>query len=401
MKIAFLKVGDLQGSLRHIRALLNYFREQGAEVSEIDLKPDKVQDAVNRLMELRPAFTLDLNGTGIIVGDQDGKKMPIYDILGFVHISYFTEDPLLHFPAIVGLQHRNFIGIVGDLRYADSLKLLGIENMSYVTPFLDFDALPEPEPEKDIDVAFLGPVIDPQIVINSVRQNLPENMFPIFIETGEFMFRNPEVGVVNAFQYVLNLFNPQYQQEVNRWREENREAFLRLLNDISIYATMRKRWYLVNFLEGINLKIVGDYQGELKEDHENLKVESYEELLRIYSRTFLTIVSFPHTVPSGIGYTPLEVSAMGSALMIDYRGTLPGFLKPGEEVITYMPLDRADIEEKVLYYLDNPEEAVEIGKRAQEAVRERFTVKDRGEFLYNMMKDILTKATREQQDKKG
>ena len=201
---------------------------------------------------------------------------------------------------------------------------------------------------------------------------------------------------MDAFQYVLNLFNPDYQQEVGKWREENREAFLRLLNDISIYATMRKRWYLVNFLEGINLKIVGDFQGDLKEDHENIKVEGYEELLRTYSRTFITIVSFPNTVPSGIGYTPLEVSAMGSALMIDYRGTLPGFLKPGEEVIAYMPLDRADIEEKVLYYLDNLEEAKEIGEKAREAVRTRFTVEERGEFIYKMMEDIFTKATQEE-----
>ncbi|MDQ7082826.1 MAG: glycosyltransferase family 1 protein [Aquificota bacterium] len=329
MKIAFLKAGDLRGSLGHIRALIDYLEGKGVEVAEIDLKPDRVQEAVNRIMDIRPAFTLDLNGTGIIVGDQEGKKMPLYDILGFVHISYFTEDPLLHFPAIYGLQHRNFIGVVGDLRYAESLKLLGIENMSYVTPFLDFERLPEPEPEKDIDVAFLGPVIDPQIVTDSVKRNLPENIFPVFIETGEFMFRNPEVGVVTAFSYVLSLFNPQYQEEVRKWSEENKEAFFRLLNDISIYATMRKRWYLINFLEGINLKIVGDYQGELKEDHENIKVDSYEELLKVYSRTLLTVVCFPNTVPSGIGYTPLEVSAMGSALMIDYRGTLPGFLKPG------------------------------------------------------------------------
>ncbi|MDQ7038055.1 MAG: glycosyltransferase [Aquificota bacterium] len=398
MKIAFLKAGDLRGSLGHIRALIDYLEGKGVEVAEIDLKPDRVQEAVNRVMDIRPAFTLDLNGTGIIVGDQEGKKMPLYDILGFVHISYFTEDPLLHFPAIYGLQHRNFIGVVGDLRYAESLKLLGIENMSYVTPFLDFERLPEPEPEKDIDVAFLGPVIDPQIVTDSVKRNLPENIFPVFIETGEFMFRNPEVGVVTAFSYVLSLFNPQYQEEVRKWSEENKEAFFRLLNDISIYATMRKRWYLINFLEGINLKIVGDYQGELKEDHENIKVDSYEELLKVYSRTLLTVVCFPNTVPSGIGYTPLEVSAMGSALMIDYRGTLPGFLKPGEEVITYMPLDRADIEEKVLYYLDNPEEAREIGERAREVVRERFRVDDRGEFLYNMMNDILSKATQEKKE---
>ncbi len=392
MRLAFFKVGELQGSLRHVKALLRYLEERGVEVREIELDPNNVQKAVDELQEFRPAFTMDLNATGIIVGEQEGKKVPLYDLFGFVHLSFFTEDPLLHFPNLYGLKHRNFIALITDIKYADSLKMLGIENISYVTPFLEFSLFPKPPEQRDIEIAFLGPVIDPQIVANTVSKNLPENIFPLFMETGEYMFRNPEVNSLTAFNYVLGLFNPQVQQEFMEWKEKNEEAFLRMLNDVSIYATMRKRWYLINFLEGINLKIVGEFQGQMMEDHENLKVNSHEELLDIYGRSVLMVMSFPHTVPSGIGFTPLEVSAMGSAPMIDFRGTLPGFLSPGEEVITYMPLDRADIEEKVLYYLDNLEEAKEIGRRASSAVVDRYRVDDRGEFLYNLMKDILQKA---------
>ncbi len=404
MRLAFLKVGEPQGSLKHVKVLIDYLKERGVEFKEIELDPGNVQKTVEELQEFRPAFTMDLNATGIIVGEQEGKKTPLYDIFGFVHFSFFTEDPLLHFPNLFGLQHRNLIALVTDIKYADSLRMLGVENISYLTPFLDFSVFPQAPEERDIDIAFLGPVIDPQIIVNSVQKSLPENIFPLFIETGEYMFRNPEVNAVTALNYVLGLFNPQVQQEFSDWRQKNEEAFLRLLNDTAIYATMRKRWYLVNFLDGINLKIVGEFQGELKEDHENIKVNSYEELLDIYGRSYITVMSFPHTVPSGIGFTPLEVSAMGSAPMIDYRGTLPGFLTPGEEVIPYMPLDRADIEEKVLYYLDNLEEAKEIGEKARNAVIERYRVDDRGEFLYNMMKDIVSQAQQQaqvQQEDKG
>ncbi len=396
MRLAFFKVGELQGSLGHLNALFDYLKNRSVELREIELDPQNVQKAVDELQEFRPAFTMDVNATGIIIGEQDGKKVPIYDIFGFVHFSIFTEDPLLHFPNLYGIQqHRNLIAIVTDIKYADSLKMMGVENISYVTPFLDFSLFPKPADERDIDIAFLGPIIDPQIVINSVQQNLPENIFPLFIETGEYMFRNPEVNALTAINYVLGLFNPQFQQEFIDWREKNEEAFLRMLNDISIYATMRKRWYLINFLDGVNLKVVGEYQGELKEDHEHIKINSYEELLDIYGRSHITVMSFPHTVPSGIGFTPLEVSAMGSAGMIDFRGTLPGFLAPGEEIITYIPLDRADIEEKVLYYLDNLEEAKEIGERARNAVIDRYRVDDRGEFLYNMMRDIISQAEKQ------
>ncbi len=396
MKIAFFKIGELQGSLKHLNVMFEYIKGLGAEFIEIHLDPNNVQKAIEELNEFRPAFTIDVNATGIIIGEHEGKKMPIYDIFGFVHFSIFTEDPLLHFPNLYGLEsHRNLVSIVTDVKYVDSLKFMGVDNVSYVTPFLDFSLFPKPSDERDIEVSFLGPVIDPQIILNTVSQHLPENIMPLFIETGEFMFRNPEVNVLTAFHYVLGLFNPQFQQEFMEWRQKNTEAFLRMLNDISIYATMRKRWYLVNFLEGINLKIVGEYQGELKEDHEHIKVSSYEELLEIYGRTKLTIMSFPHTVPSGIGFTPLEVASMGSAPMIDFRGTLPGFLKPDEEIITYNPVDRADIEEKILFYLENPQEVEAVAQRAGNAVVDRFRVDDRAQFVYNLMKDILSRAEQE------
>jgi hypothetical protein len=403
MKLAFIKLGEPEGSLRHINALLRDLKARGVEVEEIPLDPQNVQKTVDRLSEFQPQFTIDLNGTGVIIGEQEGKKLPLHDLFGFVHMSLFTEDPLLHFPNLLGLsQNRNMVALVTDIKYVDSLRLLGVENVSYITPFLDFGQLPEPPSEREFEITFLGPVINPEIIVNSVRANLPENIFPLFIEAGEYMFRNPEVNVLTAAGYILSLFNPQFQEEFNRWKKENQEAFFRLLNDITIYASMRKRWYIINFLEGINLKIVGEFQGEMREDHEQIKADSHDDLLRIYGNSYLTVMSFPQTVPSGIGFTPLEVSAMGSAGMIDYRGTLPGFLTPGEEIITYMPLDRADIEEKVLYYLDNLQEAVEIGERARKAVIDRYRVDDRSEFVFKMMNDILHQAQKpqESQEKK-
>ncbi len=398
MKLAFFKVGELQGPLKHINALLEYLQGRGVEIKTIELDPQNVQKAVEELQEFRPSFTMDLNAAGIIVGENEGERKPLYDILGFVHFSVFTEDPLLHFPNLQGLEHRNLVAVITDVKYADSLRVMGVENISYFTPFLDFSLFPSPSQERDIEVAFLGPVIDPQIVLNAVRKNLPENIFPLFVEVGEYMFRNPEVNVLTALGYVLGVFNPQFQEEFNEWRQKDAFAFFRFLNDTAIYATMRKRWYIVNFLDGINLKILGDYQGELKEDHEHVPIENYEDLYGIYGRTNLTVMSFPHTVPTGIGFAPLEVSAMGSAGMIDFRGTLAGYLKPGEEVIPYFPLDRADIEEKILYYLDNPQEVREIGERAREAVVDRYRVDDRGEFIIGMMREILSQAQKESRE---
>ncbi len=399
MRIALLKIAPFEGNLRHLNALFDYLKNKGVELREITLDPNNVQKVVEEIQEFRPAFTFDVNGTGIIVAEKDGQKKPLYDILGFIHVSIFVEEPNLHFPNLFGLEHQNLIALVTDVRYVESLRVLGIKNVSYITPFLEFSIFPEPEKERDIDVIFLGPVIDPQIIVDAVSKNLPEKIFPLFMETAEFMFRNPEVSVWHALDIVLSIFNPQFQEEFAKWRQEKPQDFLRMVNDIAMLATMRKRWFLISFLEGINLKIVGDFRGDLMEDHERIETKDHDELLKIFGRTRISILSFPHTVPSGIGITPLEVCAMASAPMIDFRGTLPGFLVPEKEVIPYLPLDRADIEEKILYYLDNPQEAEEIGKNAQKAVLDRYRVDDRAEFVYKTLKDIFDQATKQAQEK--
>ncbi|MCS7083534.1 MAG: glycosyltransferase, partial [Aquificaceae bacterium] len=114
--------------------------------------------------------------------------------------------------------------------------------------------------------------------------------------------------------------------------------------------------------------------------------------LEVLSKTQLCMISFPHAVPTGIGFTPLEVAYLGCAPMIDFRMTLPGFLNPGEEVITYLPLDRADIEEKLSFYLENPQEIERIGKNASNRVKTSFTPSDRAEFLAKVINDIYSQA---------
>lgn len=398
IRLAFLKLAELEGTPRHVKALLRYLQDKGVEVKEFVLNRENVQETVNQLSDFKPLFTMDINGTGIIFADQEGKKVPFYDLFGVVHMSFFMEDPLLHFPQLLDAAgSQNFLALITDLRYIETLRMFGFQNISYMTPFLDFSQIPEPSKERDIEMAFTGPVIDPQIIVNAARQNLSEEFFPYFLETGEFLFRNPEVNILYASEYVLSLFNPEFQQKFNEWRQKEREAYLRLLNDIGIYATARKRWYVVSFLDGINLKIIGEFQGELKEDHEVINIKNHEELLEVLGRTYLTITSFPHTVPSGIGFLPLEIGAMGSAPMLDFRGTLPAYFDLEKEAITYMPLDRADIEEKLLYFMDNIGEAEEIGKAARDRVVNNFRVDDRGEFLFRMMNDIIKQAQEQQQ----
>ncbi|MCS7170939.1 MAG: glycosyltransferase [Aquificaceae bacterium] len=399
MRIAFLKYGENLGISRHATALLEAFKRQGAEVQTLDLSEGELQDRVNQLTEFSPTFVLDLNGSCVIFGEREGQKLPIFDVFGYVHVSLFTDEPLFHFPVLLDLQKsNNFLPVVTDLKYADSIKFLGHERGTfYITPFIDPFQMPEPSEEKDIDIVFLGPVVDPNILAQQAVQNLKESFVPYFFEVGEFLFRNPEAHLLYASEYLFSMFNQSFQEEFLKWRQENPHDYLRLLNDISLYATAKKRWFMLSFLEGIDLKIVGVFEGELKEGHQHLSISDWTEALELIGKSYMTILTFPHAVPTGIGFVPLEVAFMESAPFIDLRATLPGFFAPDSEVISYMPLDRADIEEKVVYYLENLQEAKEIGKRAKERVLRGYGPEDRASFLYQMFQDLLSQAQAVQQ----
>lgn len=394
MKLAFLRTGNESGMNRHILALLDYFRSKGVEVRDFELNNENIQETINEILEFSPNFSMDINSTGMIVGQQEQNKMPMCDAFGFVHVSIFTDDPLLYFPILLDIRHaNNFLPVVCDLKYADSLRMLGInKGLFYITPFLDQKSMKHPSGDKDIQTVFVGPVVDPQIIARQVVDTLPQHTASLFFEVGEFMFRNPEVPVFVASEYILSMFQQSFQEQIDEWRKEKPEEYLRFLNDVSIYATFKKRWYILSFLGGINLKILGGFQGELMEGHELIDVDSHEDFLDVFDRSYMAVLTFPFNMPSGIGFTPLEVGFMGCAPVIDYRMTLPGFLTPGSECIAYLPLDRADIEEKLLYYLEHLDEALLIGQSLRDKVLEKFSPEDRGEFLLGVFEQILDQA---------
>ncbi len=380
---------------RHILSLLSVMKNKGHEILEVDLTQGDVMEKVRELSDFAPQFVMDINATGFIVGQQeDGKKVAICDAMGFAHVSVFTDEPLFYFPSLLDASgSNNFLPIVCDLKYAESLKFLGLDRgYFYITPFVDREKMLEPTGDKDIQLSFLGPVIHPDLVAQSVLQNLKEEFAPLFFEVGDFLFRNPEAHVLYAFEYIFSMFNPTLQESFLKWRQENPQDFLKFLNDISVYATSKKRWYVLSFLEGVDVKVIGGVQGELPEGHEQVEISSGEELLKIYDRSTLSLLVYPHTVPTGIGFSPLEACYMGTAVMLDYRATLPGFLLPDQEVITFLPLDRAEIEEKILYYLDNPQDAMEIAQRGRQKVIERFSYEDRAEFLVGLFENLLKQA---------
>ncbi len=279
------------------------------------------------------------------------------------------------------------------MKHADFLRSLGYQNIYFLAPFVSSELLERPAPEeKTIQVLFPGPVVDPNIIVQESSKIFPQDILPLFVEVGEFMHRNPEVDAIFALEYILPLFNYEIQEYFIKWRNENPEGYINFLINAGLYTTARKRLFALSFLDGIDIKILGDAQVPLKEGQEVINAETQEDVLNIYASSLVSFLSFPSIVPSSIGFTPLEAASQNSCIMIDYRASIPGFFIPDQEIITYSPLDRLDIEEKLLFLLDSEDQLLEIANRAKEKIRNTFTETHRAQFVSEIIKQIYDQA---------
>jgi len=380
-----------------IESLKEYLPDDRFELKLFSIATQNVAKTVKEIEDYRPLFTLDFNTKGLIWGQKENEKKALQDIMGTVHLTFFTEDPLVHAENLWNLRgSTNTVFLITDLRYGEFLGSLGFQNIFYFTPCVNRRLIPK-EVGKEIGTVFVGDAIDPSLVVESWSQNMDSAIRDFGVEVGEFCFRNPEVSPLFAVEYILPLMNPQFQEAFNKFRKEQPVHYFLWLVQVGLYTTARRNWFILSFLEGTDITVVGRVEGNLPEGFEVADIKSLEDKLNYINRAKVALTAFPAFVPSGIGFTPLEIAACETALMINFRHTLPSFFKPMEEVIAYNPLDRLDIEEKLLFYLENEEDRKILAEKGAKAVEERFTCKDRVEFFKELMKGIYEQAVQQGQ----
>ncbi|HIC09395.1 MAG TPA: glycosyltransferase family 1 protein [Aquificales bacterium] len=402
IKVALILSGlEAFGDTHIVESLKEYLPSYGFELKIFRIDSQNVAKTVKEIEEYRPHFTADFNTKGIIWGEREKEKYPLHALMGTVHLTIVTEDPLIHAPNLLELRKSpNTVFLITDLRYGEFLGSLGFPNIYYFTPCVNFRLIP-PKGEKELPVVFVGNAVDPAVVVDSWNQTMDAAFRDFGVEVGEFCFRNPEVAPLYAVEYLLPLMNPQFQETFNKFRQEKPESYFVWLAQVGYYASARRNWYILNFLEGVDITVVGRVEGVLPEGFEVAEIHSFEDRLSYINRAKLALTAFPANVPSGIGFTPLEIAACETALMINFRYTLPSFFKPNEEVIAYNSLDRMDIEEKLLFYLENEEDRKLIAERGYKAVKERFTCRDRVEFVANLLKSVYEQIEEQKKHTEG
>ncbi|MGC9081160.1 glycosyltransferase family protein [Sulfurihydrogenibium sp.] len=398
-RVVFLKTPDpRQMSELILEGLAKSLSARNFEVKIIELTAENVQDVINQIIEYKPLFTFDLNLDGMIYAEREGQQQPFCDILGNIHISWFIDDPMIHFTKLKPvLQSNQILYATIDIEHTQWLRSAG-KNVAFIPPGVNPSKIP-PLKEKEFEIAFVGPVTDPNIIESQWQERFDPNLLGFAVELGRMIYRNPDMPIRFAAGYLISQLNPDFQAALIQFQQENETDFMALLTEIGLYAMYLRRWSIIDSIENYEVNVLGPVIGEPKENvvvYED--VVSQKDIIDFLSRSKIALLSQPPFIPSGLGFTVFDSVASGSLTFVEDRLSSKSFFTPEKEIITYHPIDFIEIEGKVAYYLEEAQEEMkEIARAGRERALKEHTIYQRGEILANIMEDIIKQSLQEEQ----
>lgn len=397
-RVVFLKTPDQKNMVESIIDGLNKsVSARNFETKIVEINPDNLQEVINQIVEFKPLFTFDINLDGMIYAENEGQKQPFCDLLGNIHITWFIDDPLIHFTKLKPvIQSNQILYATIDIEHLQWLRTLG-KNVALIPAGTNPAKIPPPK-EKEFEVAFVGPLTDPILIENDWRQRFDPNLFGFAVELGRLIYRNPDMPIRFASGYLLSQLSPEFQSALIQYQQENEEEFSNLLIEIGLYAMHLRRWNIVDSIENYEVNILGPVNGEVKDNVVVFEeIHTQKDVIDFISKSKISLLSQPPFIPSSLGFTVFDSVATGTLTFVEERLASKSFFEPEKEIITYHPIDFIEIEGKIAYYLeDAPDEREEIGKAGREKALKEHTIYSRGEILANIMEDIIRQSIQEE-----
>ncbi len=393
-RVVLIKTPDPRGITESlINGLNRVFISKGFKTKIVEPTPENIQNVVNEIYEFNPLFMFDFNLDGVIYGEKDGKKVPLADIMGNLHMSWFFDDPMVHWIKLKPiLNSTQMVYLTIDIEHSQWLGSLG-KNVAFLSPGIVPENIPSPKTEKEFDVAFVGPVIDPTLIENDWKQRFDEHLYIYAVELGRMLYRNPDMPIRFGSGYLLSQFNQQFQEAMLNLQREKEDEFMTYLAEIGVYAMNLRRWNILENIDEVEINVLGKVEGEVKDNivvYEDIYKE--KDILQFLAKSKISLLSHPPFIPTSLGYTAFNSLACNTLTISEDRFFTKSFFKENEEIVLYNPTDYLDIVSKVAYYLENEDEREDIANAGREKVFKEHTIDNRGEFIANMMMDIVKQA---------
>lgn len=163
------------------------------------------------------------------------------------------------------------------------------------------------------------------------------------------------IGVIGKRKNLLNLIKalPYVKKEVKNFKL----VVAGKVRDKAYFQQIQK--YILKHELSDNIEFLGTINEERK----------YKEFSKM---SFLVLPSFQETAPMVIS----EAFAAGKPVIASNVGGIPYMIGDNERGLLVNPFDKIDIAEKIIYFLENPEEIKKMGKRAKRYAKSKHSLKN-------------------------
>ncbi len=156
--------------------------------------------------------------------------------------------------------------------------------------------------------------------------------------------------------------------------------------DVAFVGTQTpKRVAILSRIADLGLRIYGPGWGALDRRHPLRRCWAGrslfgEEHVRVFCSARVNLNLHSPLEVFGINHRTFEIAGAGGFQLVDERPGLEKYFQPGEEIVTFATAD--ELRERILWFLEHPEERAEIARRGHERARREFTLEKKfGELL--------------------
>ncbi len=277
---------------------------------------------------------------------------------------------------------------------ADLYRAAGFANVEYLPLAADVERRRPEELDDDVRARYTEPVT---FVGASMVDDAREQLAEFARRYGEYAGGGD--AALAQCQRRLTLINDAQRQDFSRYvvgdllREQfpgfvahvtASEPHLDLEMMVAQAAAAEKRIAYVSALAPLGIKVWGDAGWELAAAagarYAGRMANHHEELSCIYQCSTINLDVGRAYQSDMVTMRVFDTLACGGFLLTEHSDELAELLEPGVEVATYR--DLGELRDRAAYYLENPDEAREVGRRGREAVIQRHNMKDRMEHIF-------------------
>ena len=338
-----------------------------------DLTREDVRKFFETLVEFKPDFVLASNFAGM---DAEGLFGRFLEDARIPYVSWFTDTPrMILYDRKVHCSHYS-VAATWERAYTGHFQRLGFEHTFYMPLATDlslFNGRPSESCARPL--AFVG-----------------NSMIEFANEAWEKLEERPRVvrAILDAFsegRVTPDRFAEGIDAMISAdLLRDCTSSELRTIELCIVYeATRRQRAELAVRLEPYGLQIRGDLHWRHVASNADGPVGYFDDLAPFYRDTLINLNSTSLQMKSAVNQRVFDCPAAGGFLITDAQQDLEEHFDPATELVTYSSLD--ELEDRVAYYLRNPQSRIPIVRQAQRRIAAHHTHAHRLQSLESYLRE--------------